>query len=207
MTSTVEPAAERETGRAGYGSEVDINAAAAVHRNARYQPDSIVIRYAGVDLTYTQLDGRAARLASVLADGGLAEVDQVAYVGLNSPSFLIAMLAAFRLGAIFVPVNFRLATPELHNVLTRSGASAVVCEEGHRTAVDAAREGTALERFLRGRSGRCRRSRGSWGICGMRVGRCGTSSGRCATVIRRTWSGSGGAGTARGVGDFAGAGA
>jgi fatty-acyl-CoA synthase len=88
MTSTAEPAAERETERPGSGSEMDINAAAAVHRNARYRLDSIVIRYAGVDLTYTQLDGRAARLASVLADGGLAEGDRVAYVDLNSPSFL-----------------------------------------------------------------------------------------------------------------------
>lgn len=136
------------TTRAGSGGGVDINPAAAVHRNARYQPESVVIRYAGGDLTYAELDGRAGLLAAALADGGLAEGDRVAYAGLNSPSFLIAMLAAFRLGAVFVPVNFRLAGTELRSVLARSGATAVVCEEGHRSAIEAAAEGTALKRFL-----------------------------------------------------------
>ena len=73
----------------------------------------------------------------MLADGGTSEGDRVAYLGLNSLSFLVTMLAAFRLGAIFVPVNFRLAGPELESVLARSGANTIVCEEGHRAAVDA----------------------------------------------------------------------
>jgi fatty-acyl-CoA synthase len=133
---------------ANSGTAVDINLAAAVHRNARYQPDALVIRYAGGNLTCAQLDDRAARLASVFAEGGVAAGDRVAYLGLNSPAFLITMLAAFRLGAIFVPVNFRLAGPELRSVLQRSGASILVCEEGHRAVVKAVREQTALKRLL-----------------------------------------------------------
>jgi fatty-acyl-CoA synthase len=134
--------------RTDTGREADINPAAAVHRHARYESESVVIRYAGGDLTYAQLDDRAARLASLFADGGLAEGDRVAFVGLNSPSFLVTMLAAYRLGAIFVPVNFRLAGTELHSVLARSGATVVVCEEGHRSVVEATAAGTALKRFL-----------------------------------------------------------
>jgi fatty-acyl-CoA synthase len=133
---------------ANSGTAVDINAAAAVHRNALYQPDALVIRYAGGNLTGAQLDDRAARLASVFAEGGVAAGDRVAYLGLNSPAFLTTMLAAFRLGAIFVPVNFRLAGPELRGVLQRSGASILVCEEGHRAVVKAVREQTALKRLL-----------------------------------------------------------
>jgi fatty-acyl-CoA synthase len=133
---------------ANSGTAVDINAAAAVHRNALYQPDALVVRYAGGNLTCAQLDDRAARLASVFAEGGVAAGDRVAYLGLNSPAFLTTMLAAFRLGAIFVPVNSRLAGPELRSVLQRSGASILVCEEGHRAAVKAVREQTALKRLL-----------------------------------------------------------
>jgi fatty-acyl-CoA synthase len=133
---------------ANSGAAVDINPATAVHRNARYEPDSIAIRYAGGDLTYAQLDNRAARLASVLSDGGVAAGDRVAYLGLNSPSFLLTMLAAHRLGAIFVPINFRLAGPELRAVLQRSGSSVIVCEEGHRAVVDDVRGDTKLTRFL-----------------------------------------------------------
>ena len=108
---------------ANSGHRVDINAATAVARHARFRPDSPAVVYEGGDLTYGELDDRAARLASVLADGGTSEGDRVAYLGLNSLSFLVTMLAAFRLGAIFVPINFRLAGPELESVLVRSGAN------------------------------------------------------------------------------------
>jgi fatty-acyl-CoA synthase len=49
---------------------------------------------------------------------------------------------------LFVPVNFRLAEPELERVLNDSGAEAVVCEEGHRAALENVRADTALRRFL-----------------------------------------------------------
>jgi fatty-acyl-CoA synthase len=118
------------------GHRVDINPAQAVARHARYRPDTSAVVYEGGDLTYAELDDRTARLATVLVDAGTVEGDRVAYLGLNSTAFLVTMLASFRLGAIFVPVNFRLAGPELESVLARSGARTIVCEEGHRAAVD-----------------------------------------------------------------------
>ncbi|MEU5095247.1 long-chain fatty acid--CoA ligase [Streptomyces sp. NPDC020996] len=130
------------------GLRVDLNPAAAVARNARHQGDSVVVRYAGGDLTYAELDDRSARLASVLASGGVGEGDRVAYLGLNSTAFLVTMLAVFRIGAVYVPVNFRLAEPELERVLAKSGARVVVCEEGHRAGVEAVRAATQLTRFL-----------------------------------------------------------
>ncbi|WP_089106212.1 AMP-binding protein [Streptomyces hyaluromycini] len=131
------------------GLRVDLNPAAAVARHARQQADEVVVRYPGGDLTYAELDDRAARLASVLAGGGgVVDGTRVAYLGLNSPAFLVTMLAAFRLGAVFVPVNFRLAEPELERVLAGSGAEVIVCEEGHRLPVEAVRGATELRRLL-----------------------------------------------------------
>lgn len=127
---------------------VNISPAAAVATNASAFPDSVAIRYDGGDLTYRALDDRAARVATVLAEREVGPGDRVAYVGLNSAAFLVTMLATFRLGAIYVPVNFRLAGPELCSVLQRSGAVVVVCEEGHREAVEAVKKSTALRRFL-----------------------------------------------------------
>ena len=127
---------------------VDINPAAAVARNARYFGDDVAIVYAGGDLTYRELDNSAARVAAVLAERGIGDGDRVAYLGLNSTTFVITMLGCFRLGAVFVPVNFRLAGPELEHVLLKSGAVCAVVEEGHRAALDAARDGTGLQQFL-----------------------------------------------------------
>ncbi|WP_063043899.1 acyl-CoA synthetase [Nocardia pseudovaccinii] len=133
---------------ANSGAAVDINPATAIHAHAGQRPTDVVIYYAGGDLTYAQLNERAARLAAVLGDHGVREGDRVAYLGLNSPAFLITMLAAFRLGAIFVPINFRLAGPELRAVLHNSGARTIVCEPGHSQSVDTVRDGTALRHLL-----------------------------------------------------------
>ncbi|WP_221767440.1 AMP-binding protein [Nocardioides sp. LS1] len=127
---------------------MDINPASAVARNARYFAESVALTYAGGDLTYEELDDRAGRLSSVLVDGGTGVGDRVAYLGLNSSSFLITMLAAFRVAAIFVPVNFRLAGPELQQVLQRSGATTLVAEEGHRAAVEAIKDKLSIKRLL-----------------------------------------------------------
>ncbi|WP_433476267.1 acyl-CoA synthetase [Spirillospora sp. CA-142024] len=133
---------------ANSGLNVDINPASAVARNARHHGEVTAVRYEGGDLTYAELDEKAARLAGVLSTGGVAAGDRVAHLGLNSASFLVTMLASFRIGAIFVPVNFRLAGPELERVLDRSGAATIVCEEGHRAAVEKVRDRTGLRRFL-----------------------------------------------------------
>ncbi|MET8430582.1 AMP-binding protein [Nocardia sp. NPDC004860] len=133
---------------ANSGAAVDVNPASSIAAVARYQADRVAIRYAGGDLNFAQLDDRAARLAAVLADRGVGEGDRVAYLGLNSSAFLVTMFAAFRLGAIFVPINFRLAEAELGTVLAGSGAIAAVCEEGHRAVLDGVRRGSALRVLL-----------------------------------------------------------
>ncbi|MFJ6088446.1 AMP-binding protein [Streptomyces sp. NPDC092369] len=130
------------------GLTVDLNLATAVARNARFHGDTVILDYPGGDLTFRELDNRAARLAAVLAAGGTRDGDRVAYLGLNSTAFFVTMLAAFRLGALFVPVNFRLAEPELAQVLDSSGSTVIVCEEGHRAAADRVRDKTSLARFL-----------------------------------------------------------
>ncbi|WP_329407897.1 long-chain fatty acid--CoA ligase [Nocardia vinacea] len=130
------------------GATVDVNPASAIAVTAHHHPGKLAIRYAGGDLTFAQLDVRAARLAAALADRGVGAGDRIAYLGLNSPAFLITMLAAFRLGAIFVPVNFRLAEPELGAVLRGSGAIAAVCEPSHRELLDAVRHETAVRLLL-----------------------------------------------------------
>ncbi|AHH17697.1 acyl-CoA synthetase (AMP-forming)/AMP-acid ligase II [Nocardia nova SH22a] len=130
------------------GAAVDISPARALRDLARHQPAHPAVRYAGGDLDCAGLDARAARFAALLEDLGVGAGDRVAYLGLNSPAFLVTMFGAFRIGAVFVPVNFRLAGPELAAVLARSGATVIVCEDGHRDILDAVRVRTSLRHFL-----------------------------------------------------------
>ena len=77
-------------------------------------------------MSYIELADRTDRLASVLRGRGVAKGDRVAYLGENHPSFVEAFFACGLLGAIFVPLNTRLAAPELQFQLQDSGARLLV---------------------------------------------------------------------------------
>jgi fatty-acyl-CoA synthase len=91
-------------------------------RRARMSPDRVAIVHEGAEQTYRELHGRATRLAHVLAELGVAHGDRVAYLGPNHPTFLEALFAVGQLGAVFVPLNWRLAAPELAYILSDCGA-------------------------------------------------------------------------------------
>lgn len=78
--------------------------------------------------TFSELDDRVTRLASALSARGVRIGDRIAVLGLNSIELVESWLAALRLGAIAVPVNFRLAAEEIAYVLADSGAAALVID-------------------------------------------------------------------------------
>jgi fatty-acyl-CoA synthase len=95
-------------------------------RRARMSPDRVAIGYEDREWTYAQLHERATRNAHALAGLGVRQGDRVAYLGPNHPAFLETLFGAGLLGAIFVPLNWRLAVPELAYLLDDSGARALV---------------------------------------------------------------------------------
>lgn len=73
--------------------------------------------YGGASTTYAALDRDASRIASRLAALGVGAGERVAYLGQNELSLLLAALAAWRLGATFLPLNYRLSAAELEVIL------------------------------------------------------------------------------------------
>ncbi|WP_181311166.1 long-chain-fatty-acid--CoA ligase [Nocardioides campestrisoli] len=98
-------------------------AQAATH--AAMRPDKPALRYRGETTTWAQLSERSLRGAAALAARGVAEGDRVALLTLNHPWFVEAVFAANSLGAMAVPLNFRLAAPELDYILRDSAPAAV----------------------------------------------------------------------------------
>lgn len=82
----------------------------------------------GLAYTYDQLAERIERLASALEERGLKPGDRVAYLGNNHPAFVETLFAAGLLGAVFVPLNTRLAPPEVQFALQDSGSTIVVVD-------------------------------------------------------------------------------
>ena len=100
-----------------------------VTKHARSKPDLAALRYRGATTTWAQLDDRSRRLSSALAARGVGAGDRVLMLLTNRPEFVETLVAVNRLGAIAVPVNFRLVADEVAFLAQNSGSCAIVVEE------------------------------------------------------------------------------
>jgi long-chain acyl-CoA synthetase len=96
----------------------------------RNHPEKPLVHYFGTTLTVAEIDRQSAALAAAMAEECAVQPgDRVLVQVQNAPTFLIAMLAIWRLGAIMVPVNPMYKQRELEGLLTDSGARVLVEQE------------------------------------------------------------------------------
>src|SRR5207253_4101390 len=85
--------------------------------------------YGADTVTYGEMATRATALAAGLHARGVNTGDVVALLSYNCTEFLETIFAANYLGAIAMPINWRLAAPEVRYILEHSQARALVCDE------------------------------------------------------------------------------
>jgi fatty-acyl-CoA synthase len=85
-------------------------------------PDRVAIVDGGRSFTYRELASRACGLARLAADEGVRPGDRMAILEENSHAFVEAYYAAAVLGAVLVPLNYRLTAADLAFILRDSGA-------------------------------------------------------------------------------------
>ncbi|GIH23960.1 fatty-acyl-CoA synthase [Acrocarpospora phusangensis] len=95
-------------------------------RRAQMSPHRTAFVFADREVSYAEVHERTARLASRLREAGVGAGDRVAYLGPNHVAFAETMFATHLLGGVFVPLNFRLAAPEIAYMLGDSGAGVLV---------------------------------------------------------------------------------
>src|SRR5258705_8763068 len=91
--------------------------------------------------TWREIDHLVSALAAALAARGIARGDRILVHSKNCDEMFWTMFAAFRLGAVWVPTNFRLIADEVAWLATASGARALLCHgdfPGHAAAVESA---------------------------------------------------------------------
>jgi fatty-acyl-CoA synthase len=99
-----------------------------IARHAQMIPDRTALRFLGDSITWGTLDARVEKLADALARRGVSFGDRVLILMLNRPEYLEVVLATNALGAIAVPVNFRLTPPEVAYLVNDSGSKVIVAE-------------------------------------------------------------------------------
>jgi fatty-acyl-CoA synthase len=97
-------------------------------RHALMQPDATALRFLGRTTTWADLDRRVTALAGALSRRGVGFGDRVLILMLNRTEFVESVLAANKLGAIAVPVNFRMTPPEIGYLVSDCQARIVFTE-------------------------------------------------------------------------------
>ena len=97
-------------------------------RHALMQPDKPALRHLGRTITWAELDARVNGLADALSRRGVRFGDRVLILMLNRTEFIESFLAINKLGAIAVPVNFRMTAPEIAFLVTDCQAQVVITE-------------------------------------------------------------------------------
>lgn len=118
-----------------------MNLAELIERNAAFTPDKTALRFEGRTLSYADFAARIEATARALKSRlGVGRGDRVAILALNCPDYLVLLYACARLGAILLPLNWRLAVPEQVFILSDASAKVLVVEPTFSALVPSLRE-------------------------------------------------------------------
>ena len=123
-----------------------MNWSAVLTHHAVRAPDKAMTVFEGATTTYGEMAARVAALAGGLSARGVGRGDVVALLSYNCPEFLETIFAANHLGAIAMPINWRLAAPEVRYILEHAEAKAFVHDESLADLAEEAAKGLAVVR-------------------------------------------------------------
>jgi fatty-acyl-CoA synthase len=110
-----------------------------LRRAARVYPDKTAIVDGELRLSYRQFAERADRLSNALLALGIAKGDRVCMLSPNSHFFLESFFGVSRIGALLVPLNFRLSAEEHRYILNHAGVKVVLVDHEYTQVVDGIR--------------------------------------------------------------------
>jgi fatty-acyl-CoA synthase len=127
-----------------------------VQRWSDLHPTKPAIIFEGQQISYAELHRRANRSACWLQSTGIEKGDRVAVLLSNCPEFIEIYLACARLGAIFVPLNFRSAVPEIDYFLKNSRPRLFIFGEEYSDKIDSLNLASRLPPIVLACIGACR---------------------------------------------------
>lgn len=104
--------------------------------NAKKYPEKIALKDIRTSRTFPELDIRTNKIANAFLDMGVEEGDKIAVLLNNSVEFMEIYMAAAKMGAIIVPVNFRLIDKEIRYIVANSDATAFITQSREPSYID-----------------------------------------------------------------------
>ena len=106
-----------------------INLSSFIAFHARRTPARCALKYRGEDVSYADFDARIRRVGGWLAGREIGPDDVVAVLMKNSTAFLELGFATSHIGAVFLPINYRLSSDEVSYIVGNSGARILIADE------------------------------------------------------------------------------
>lgn len=110
-----------------------------LRRAAKLYPHKTAVVDGARRFTYAQLQGRANQLARALLDLGVRKGDRVCILSPNSHYFLEAFFGVSQIGAVIVPLNYRLAPEEHEYIINHAGVKIVLADHEQVRAIEPVR--------------------------------------------------------------------
>ena len=93
----------------------------------------------GLRLTYEEFFSRCDRWSAALSSLGIQQGDRVGYIAPNTHAHLEAYYAVPQIGAVLVPINYRLTADDFAYILNHSGARMVCAHSDYLDSIDSIR--------------------------------------------------------------------
>ena len=119
-----------------------------VARGAATTPDKTALIQDDAGLSYSELHNLTCRCVAALKASGIAKGDRVAFLGLNHIDYVILLIAALRIGAVTVAVNWRLVPREIAYIVQDAGARFLLTQSAVLDNALAVRAEAGLETIL-----------------------------------------------------------
>src|SRR3954464_15368164 len=119
--------------------EVALTPLEFARRTRALYPDREAVVDGARRFTYEQFFDRCDRFSSALQRLGVAQGDRVAYIAPNIHAQLESFYAVPQIGAVLVPINYRLSAEEFTYIINHSGAPVVCAHEDYLESVRAIR--------------------------------------------------------------------
>src|SRR6185436_16382551 len=108
-------------------------------RTRRLYPEREAVVDGELRLTYEQFFTRCDRWSAALQALGVTQGDRVAYIAPNTHAHLESFYAVPQIGAVLVPINYRLIADDFAYIINHSGAKVVCVHSDYLEAVDGVR--------------------------------------------------------------------
>lgn len=114
-----------------------VNWSSLVAAHCQLRPSATAVRCDDREISWSELDERVSRAASWMRWNGVGVGDRIAVLTYNIPEFIEVAVAVARVGAILVPINFRLSGAELEQILADCAPVMIFVEDSLATLVPA----------------------------------------------------------------------